>query len=92
MGGRQLDFSEDDLDTVKNQSKRETFLAEMQAVVPWQALISLIEPHYPRQETRVDALPPRRPLLLRIHLQQQLLCLNDPAMEQALIAIRLVPG
>jgi hypothetical protein len=30
------------------QTDREKFLAGMEAVVPWDALIALIEPHYPR--------------------------------------------
>ena len=48
MGGRQLGFSDYDLTTAKKQTKREKFLSEMEAVVPWQALIDLIEPHYPK--------------------------------------------
>ena len=30
------------------QTKHEKFLSEIEAVVPWQALIVLIEPHYPK--------------------------------------------
>jgi len=29
------------------QTKRERFLSEMGAVIPWRELCSLIEPHYP---------------------------------------------
>ena len=32
----------------KMQTQRELFLAEMDAVVPWRRLMSLIAPHYPR--------------------------------------------
>jgi hypothetical protein len=48
MGGKQLGFSDYELTTAKKQTKREKFLSEMEAVVPWQALIELIEPHYPK--------------------------------------------
>ena len=48
MGGKQLGFSDCELTTATKQTKRETFLSEMEVVVPWQALIDLIEPHYPK--------------------------------------------
>ena len=47
MGGKQLGFSDYELTTAKKQTKREKFLSDMELVVPWQALIALIEPHYP---------------------------------------------
>ena len=49
IGGKQLGFSDYELTTAKKQTKREKFLAEMEVVVPWAALIALIEPHYPKQ-------------------------------------------
>ena len=48
MGGKQLGFSDYELTTAKKQTKREKFLSEMEVVVPWQALLDLIEPHYPK--------------------------------------------
>ena len=48
MGGKQLGFTDYELITAKKQTKREKFLSEMGAVVTWQALIDLIEPHYPQ--------------------------------------------
>jgi IS5 family transposase len=44
MLGRQLGLIDYLLSTVKKQTKRERFLADMDKVVPWQALINLIEP------------------------------------------------
>ena len=32
----------------KKVTRREQFLAEMDAVVPWRRLLALIEPHYPK--------------------------------------------
>jgi len=47
MGGKQLGFTDYELTTAKKQTKREKFLSEMEAVVPSQALIELIDPYYP---------------------------------------------
>ncbi len=35
-------------DTAKKTARREKFLAEMDAVVPWARLVAVIEPHYPK--------------------------------------------
>ena len=34
------------------RTKRDVFLAEMAAVVPWVALEAVIEPHYPKADLR----------------------------------------
>ena len=52
MGGKQLGFSDYKLTKAKKQNKREKFLSEMEVVVPWQALFDLIEPHYPRADSK----------------------------------------
>lgn len=36
----------------RKQTRREVFLAQMDQVVPWQELLALIKPHYPRQACR----------------------------------------
>ena len=63
------------------------FLAEIEKVVPWKALIDLIEPHYPKTSSKGGR--PAHPLanMLRIHLMQQWYSLSDPAMEDALIEV-----
>jgi IS5 family transposase len=48
MSDKQLGFSDYELTTAKKQTKREKFLSEMEAVVLWQALIAMIEPHSPK--------------------------------------------
>jgi transposase, IS5 family len=57
MGSKQLGFSDYELSTAKKQTKREKFLAEMDAVEPWQALIDLIEPHYPKTSSKGERPP-----------------------------------
>lgn len=87
MGGKQLGFSDYELTTTKKQTKREKFLAEMEAVVPWAALISLIEPHYPKASKKGGRPPYPLATMLRIHLLQQWYPLSDPAMEEVLIEV-----
>jgi IS5 family transposase len=67
--------------STKRTRKRE-FLDEMNRVVPWVALVELIEPHYPKGKT---GRPPMGiETMLRIHFLQQWFGLSDPAMEEAL--------
>jgi IS5 family transposase len=87
MGGKQLGFKDYELTTTKKRTKREKFLAEMEAVVPWQALIDLIEPLYPKASKKGDRPPYPLATMLRIHLLQQWYSLSDPAMEEALIEV-----
>jgi IS5 family transposase len=87
MGGKQLGFGDYEQTTARKRTKRERFLAQMEAVVPWKALIDLIEPHYPKAGSKGGR--PSYPLatMLRIHLMQQWYDLSDPAMEDALIEV-----
>jgi IS5 family transposase len=87
MGGKQLGFGDYEQSTAKKRTKREKFLAEMDAVVPWQALIALIESHYPRTSSKGGRPPYPLATMLRIHLMQQWYSLSDPAMEDALIEL-----
>ena len=84
MGIKQLGFSDYELTTTKKQTKREKFLSEM---VPWQGLIGLIEPHYPKASKKGGRPPYPLVTMLRVHLLQQWYSLSDPAMEEALIEV-----
>ncbi len=63
-------------------TRRERFLAEMDTVIPWDRLITLIEPHYPKAGNG------RQPLglekMLRISFMQQWFNLSDPQAEDAI--------
>jgi IS5 family transposase len=63
-------------------TRRERFLAEMDAVIPWEPLHALIEPHYPKAGRG------RQPLglekMLRIYFLQQWFNLSDPQAEDAI--------
>ena len=63
-------------------TRRERFLNEMDAVIPWGTLTKLIEPHYPKAGAGTQPMPLER--MLRIHFMQHWFNLSDPAMEDAL--------
>lgn len=48
MGGKQLGFADYDQTTAKKCTKKEKFLAEIDQVVPWQLMLDMIEPAYPK--------------------------------------------
>ena len=81
----QISFSDAEQAGKRKKTRREVFLAEMELVVPWKALLKVIEPHYP------VAGRGRRPYplqaMLRVHLMQNWFALSDPAMEEALYEI-----
>jgi IS5 family transposase len=87
MGGKQLGFGDYEQSTAKKRTKREKFLADMEQVVPWQALIALIDLHYPKTGSKGGRSPYPLASMLRIHLVQQWYSLSDPAMEDALIEL-----
>ena len=87
MGGKQLGFGDYEQTTTKKRTRRERFLAEMEAVVPWKQLIDLIEPLYPKTSSKGGRPPYPLGTMLRIHLMQQWYDLSDPAMEDALIEV-----
>ena len=66
----------------KKCTKREIFLGEMEAVVPWTRLAALIAPYY----TKPRKGRPQMPLsvMLRIYFLQQWYSLSDPGAEEAL--------
>jgi len=57
----------------------------MELVVPWKALVKLIEPHYPVAGRGGRPYPLES--ILRVHLMQNWFALSDPAMEEALYEI-----
>jgi len=67
--------------STKRTRKRE-FLAEMERVVPWAALVELVAPFAP--VGRRGRPPFSVETMLRIHFMQQWFTLSDPAMEEAL--------
>jgi len=85
----------------KKRTKREKFLAEMEAVVPWTRLEALIAPYYTKtsytktcRERKTNGGRPQMPLsvMLRIYLLQQWYGLSDPGAEEALYDMQSMRG
>ena len=63
-------------------TRRERFLAEMDAVIPWTRLLGLIAPHYPKAGHGRPPLGMEK--MLRIYFLQQWFNLSDPQAEDAI--------
>lgn len=66
------------------QTRRERFLAEMDAVVPWGRLLALMEPHYPRTGPKGGRPPMPLETMLRVYFLQNWYALSDPMAEETL--------
>src|SRR5579859_3351591 len=64
------------------KTRRAMFLEEMEQVVPWRKLCTLIEPQYPKPGN--GRRPKELEKMLRIYFVQQWFNLADPAVEEAL--------
>jgi len=84
----QLSFASLDFSGKKKRTKRDVFLAEMAAAVPWSVLESLIEPHYPKLGPQGGRRPFPIAVMLRIYCLQQWYQLSDPGAEEALYDIQ----
>src|SRR6478735_9313217 len=80
----QLSFASLDYAAKKKRTKRDVFLAEMAAVVPWVALEAVIEPHYPKAGPNGGRRPFPLAVMLRIYCLQQWYNLSDPGAEEVL--------
>ena len=80
---RQISFASLEHSRKKKVTRREKFLAQMQRVVPWPKLISLIEPVYP-SSGRVGRQPVGIERMLRMYFLQQWFALADEALEDAI--------
>jgi transposase, IS5 family len=76
---RQTTFADLDYARKKRQTRREIFLSEMEAVVPWAALLARIEPHYPKSGRR-GRQPMALASMLRIYCIQNWFNLSDRQM------------
>jgi len=79
---KQTTFASAAWDRKGKVTRRERFLAEMDAVIPWTPILELIEPHYPKAGNGTQPLPMNQ--MLRIYFMQQWFNLSDPAAEDSL--------
>ena len=72
-------------DTMKKKvTRREQFLTEMEAVVPWGRLTGLVAPHYPKAGPKGGRPPMPLETMLRVCLLQNWYALSDPMAEDTL--------
>ena len=79
----QTTFSELEYAAKKKRTRRDRFLADIETVTPWSALVAVIEPFYPKSEGR------GRPTIglermLRLYVAQNCFGLADEAAEDAI--------
>ncbi|WP_447834028.1 IS5 family transposase [Aeromonas veronii] len=81
----QLTFADSEFNGKRRKTRKELFLARMEALLPWAMMLEVIEPVYPKAGNG------RRPYpldtMLRIHCMQQWYSLSDGAMEDALYEV-----
>ena len=70
------------LNLMSKRTRKREFLDEMNRVVPWADLVTLVAPFAP--EGRRGRPPFAVETMLRLHFMQQWFGLSDPAMEEAL--------
>jgi IS5 family transposase len=68
----------------KKLTRRELFLAEMDGVVPWARLLTLIAPHYPKVGPKGGRPPMPLETMLRVYFLQNWYALSDPMAEETL--------
>jgi IS5 family transposase len=79
---KQLGLDDSGFMKYPKKTRKAQFLAEMDQVVPWSRLVTLIEPHYPKSGNGRHPKPLET--MLRIHFMQQWFAYSDPAMEEGL--------
>ena len=81
MNQNQMTFSDVEYSQRKKITKKEKFLREMDAIIPWESWVELITPYYP---TGKRGRPPRGiELMLRMYLLQDWFNLSDEGIEDA---------
>ena len=86
----QPSFSQAEFATKKKTTRREKFLARMEALLPWAQLLAVIEPFYPKGHRGRPPLGLER--LVRVYFLQQWYGLADEALEDALYDSQAMRG
>ena len=73
----------DGFEKFRKKTRKEQFLNDMEAIIPWQGLVEVIEPFYPKPEG-AGRPPIGIERMLRIYFLQHWFNLSDPAAEEAL--------
>jgi IS5 family transposase len=78
----QTSFAELEFISKKKLTRRERFLAQIEAATPWAQLVAVIEPHYPKGNRGRPPVGLER--MLRMYIAQNCFGLSDEGIEDAL--------
>lgn len=88
---KQSSFAEAEFASKKRLTRRERFLAEIEAITPWAALVAALLPYYPKGEGRGRP-PVGLERMLRMYIVQQCLGLSDEGIEDAIYDSQSIRG
>jgi len=80
---RQQTLPGSEFEKYRKKTRKESFLEEMDQIIPWRDLCNVIKPFYPRRKG-AGRPPVGLERMLRIHFLQHWFNLSDPAVEEAL--------
>ena len=88
---KQTTFSDAEFTNKKKMTRRDRFLAEIEAVTPWPALVAALLPYYPKGEGRGRP-PVGLERMLRMYIAQQRFGLSDEGIEDAIYDSQAIRG
>ena len=83
MAKKQMTLADNGFERYAKKTRRAQFLEEMDQVIPWRRICSIVERHYPA-EGGVGRPPIGVERMLRMYFLQHWFNLSDPAVEEAL--------
>jgi len=88
---KQTSFSDAEFASKKRLTRRERFLAEIEAATPWAALVAVLLPYYPKGDGRGRP-PMGLERMLRMYIAQQCFGLSDEGIEDAIYDSQSIRG
>ncbi|MFS2017172.1 IS5 family transposase [Massilia sp. CT11-108] len=88
---KQTSFSDAEFASKKRLTRRDRFLAEIESVTPWPALVAALLPYYPKGEGRGRP-PVGLERMLRMYVAQQCFGLSDEGIEDAIYDSQAIRG
>lgn len=88
---KQTSFSDAEFASKKRLTRRDRFLAEIEAVTPWPSLAAALLPYYPKGEERGRP-PVGLERMLRMYIAQQCFGFSDEGIEDAIYDSQAIRG
>lgn len=80
----QLSFASAQFSSKKKQTRRDRLLSDLEVLVPWASLETVIEPHYPKTDGKQGRPSMGLSRMLRMYVLQQVMGFSDEGMEDAI--------